>query len=515
MPRLVGGGIAVALLATTLTAARAPEASAPAAADLPRETARGVVVDLADGDRFEVSVSRNLREVRGRRYDAATGTWGERDGGAEEEAPLLRGRRRPRGRDVGRRDRRVRPVRLRRGPGAHPLPGPVVGRPRDLAGAPARGRGLRGAGHLPRRPLRRLAAVPGLPHADPRRGLRGPHRLALPGPGVHRDRHHRRRRPRLGPVRRQRPSGTRLPASPWSPASATSRPVRQELDVPNACSDSSLVNVDALTALFGDRTSPAYVTTISRPDQAVPVGGHRRRTGVRARSGGARRTVGTLFVSATGLPLVALSSADRQARSTCRTTTRSRSAGVPRGASSTCLGACPGRRPTPRSPSASSSRSSTATAAVAALVSTDGVDLDRRRTGSRPSGVSTDRRWVSTSTRTDHDGLLAGARSHRAAGRGRRAGATRCSRRARGRPPAHHRASVRLAHGAAGVHAVGLAAYGRRRPARAGPQRTSAARSARPVRRPPAVHLRRDGCGAPRSRSCRAGTAGRCRRTLY
>ena len=36
------------------------------------------MVDLADGDRFEVSVSRNLREVRGRRYDAATGTWGER-----------------------------------------------------------------------------------------------------------------------------------------------------------------------------------------------------------------------------------------------------------------------------------------------------------------------------------------------------------------------------------------------------------------------------------------------------
>ena len=36
------------------------------------------MVELADGDRFEVSVSRNLREVRGRRYDAATGTWGER-----------------------------------------------------------------------------------------------------------------------------------------------------------------------------------------------------------------------------------------------------------------------------------------------------------------------------------------------------------------------------------------------------------------------------------------------------
>src|SRR3990170_2528629 len=45
---------------------------------LPEEVAGGVIVDLADGDRFKATVSRDLRTVWGSRYDAATRSWSER-----------------------------------------------------------------------------------------------------------------------------------------------------------------------------------------------------------------------------------------------------------------------------------------------------------------------------------------------------------------------------------------------------------------------------------------------------
>ena len=45
---------------------------------LPEPVERGVVVDLADGDRFKVTVARDLRTVWGARYDGATASWGAR-----------------------------------------------------------------------------------------------------------------------------------------------------------------------------------------------------------------------------------------------------------------------------------------------------------------------------------------------------------------------------------------------------------------------------------------------------
>ena len=45
---------------------------------LPEELDGGVIVDLADGDRFKASVSRDQRTVWGSRYDAATRSWSAR-----------------------------------------------------------------------------------------------------------------------------------------------------------------------------------------------------------------------------------------------------------------------------------------------------------------------------------------------------------------------------------------------------------------------------------------------------
>lgn len=56
----------------------APSVPTTAAERLPTELADGVVLRLADGDRFKVWHSRDLRTVWGRRYDATSASWGER-----------------------------------------------------------------------------------------------------------------------------------------------------------------------------------------------------------------------------------------------------------------------------------------------------------------------------------------------------------------------------------------------------------------------------------------------------
>lgn len=76
------GNIAlVSLLAAGLLVGAGPatgEPVAPSAAELPQEVDGGVIVDLADGDRFKATVSRDLRTVWGSRYEADTGVWGQR-----------------------------------------------------------------------------------------------------------------------------------------------------------------------------------------------------------------------------------------------------------------------------------------------------------------------------------------------------------------------------------------------------------------------------------------------------
>lgn len=401
MRRATGTGAALVLLGALLTAgtAGAGAAGGPAAraAGLPTQTQRGVVVDLADGDRFEVSVSRNLRQVRGRRYDAGTGTWGprtvvlerrnlfcgdvdaraagtsvaviaecDRFGYAEDQAPthsqalwsddLVSWR-------------------------AHRLEGEAYEEP----GISPDGRSAvwpQFQGYLTLTPTEGFVA----------------HRLSLPGKEytetaiigddgrvsiLYGANGRRESECRFAVV-------TRL---------GDEEPVRQELDVPDACSDSSLVNVDASTALFGDLTSPAFVTTISRPDQAAPWAvtavAPAYAPGLVERGG----RFETLFVSATGLPLVALSSADRRSVDAQDYDPVAQRWGAARrlvDLPSTCAWAetyspgafgvlvaqlnCQGRG--------------------RALISTDGVAWTDVPLGSRPLGVSTDRRWVSTSTRT-------------------------------------------------------------------------------------------------------------------
>ena len=92
-------------------------------------------------------------------------------------------------------------------------------------------------------------------------------RAATARAGVHRHRHHHRRRrtsrsctaPR-GP--RRRCCGCVVLTAPVTPA-----PIRQELDVDDACADVDLANVDALTArASASSTPPRSVATISRPD---------------------------------------------------------------------------------------------------------------------------------------------------------------------------------------------------------------------------------------------------------
>ncbi|KRF30651.1 hypothetical protein ASG94_19200 [Nocardioides sp. Soil805] len=397
MPRLVGGGIAVALLATTLAAARAEVAPAPATeADLPRETTRGVVVDLADGDRFAVSVSRNLREVRGRRYDAATGTWGERTvvlrrknlfcgdvdaraagtsvaliaecdrfGYAEDQAPthsqalwsddLVTWR-------------------------VHRLEGEAYEEP----GISPDGRSAvwpQYQGHLTLTPAEgfgsRTISLPGQEYTETATIADDGRVSVLYGRNGRREADCR-----FTVV-------TRL---------GDGEPVRQELDVPNACSDSSLVNVDALTVLFGDRTSPAYVTTISRPDQSsawtVTAVAPSAAPGLVERGGRA----GTTYVSSPGLPLVALSSADRSAVDVQEYDALAQRWG-PLRPLTTLPGPCHWEGAFSSQPFGVLVAQVACAGRSKALVSTDGSTWTTVQVASHPLGVSADRRWVSSSTR--------------------------------------------------------------------------------------------------------------------
>jgi hypothetical protein len=395
MPRVVAGGTVAVLLATALTSARADVATTPAAAELPRETTRGVVVDLADGDRFEVSMSRNLREVRGRRYDAATGTWGERTvvlrranlycgdvdaraagtsvaviaecdrfGYAEDQAPthsqalwsddLVTWR-------------------------VHRLEGEAYEEP----GISPDGRSAvwpQYQGYLTLTPaegfVARRISLPGQEYTltatigdDGRVSLlygssagNGSCRLAV---------------------------ATRVGDAP---------PDRQDLDVPDACSDSSLVNVDALTALFGDRSSPAHVTTITRPDQASPWAvteiAPAEAPGLVERGGRA----GTTYVDSPGLPLVALSSADRSTIDVQEYDALAQRWG-PLRPLTTLPGPCRWDDAFSSQPLGVLVAQLVCDGRERALVSTDATSWSQVSTAHHPLGVSADRRWVAASDR--------------------------------------------------------------------------------------------------------------------
>lgn len=82
MSRITGVIVALATTAAVLTTSSpvstAAAAAPPSAGELPQDIPGGVEVTLADGDRFRIWTSDNHRTVWGKRYDAATGGWGER-----------------------------------------------------------------------------------------------------------------------------------------------------------------------------------------------------------------------------------------------------------------------------------------------------------------------------------------------------------------------------------------------------------------------------------------------------
>ena len=143
MSRITGVIVALATAAAVLTGstvgAAPPPApvrgDAPASRTLPREIERGVELTLADGDLLRLWAAANYRTVWSRRRDAATGAWGPRLEVlhrknlfcGDVDARTAERRRR--------RDRAVRPLRLRRGPGAD--------RVRRRSGRPTRSPGRR------------------------------------------------------------------------------------------------------------------------------------------------------------------------------------------------------------------------------------------------------------------------------------------------------------------------------------------------------------------------------------
>lgn len=88
-------------------------------------------------------------------------------------------------------------------------------------------------------------------------------------------------------------------------------PARQELGLPDACSDSNFANVDSDTTWFGDLTSPAHRTVISRTDAASPWAVTEIAPAAAPGLQESARGFGTDYFTAPGLPLLALGSADR------------------------------------------------------------------------------------------------------------------------------------------------------------------------------------------------------------
>jgi hypothetical protein len=81
MSRITGVVVALATLAAVLTGSAGGAAPLPVAAsttELPREIPGGVELTLADGDAFRVWAADDFTAVWARRRDAATGAWGER-----------------------------------------------------------------------------------------------------------------------------------------------------------------------------------------------------------------------------------------------------------------------------------------------------------------------------------------------------------------------------------------------------------------------------------------------------
>lgn len=309
------GNIAlVSLLTAGLLVAAHPVAGEPAtarASDLPQEVDGGVIVDLADGDRFKATVSRDLRTVWGSRYDAATESWGARsvvlkqkdvycgdvDARAAGNAVALIAEC-----DQGGYSEDQAPTHSQ----ALYSPDTLTWQAFTLPGEAYDEPGISPSGTAAIWPLYQGWAtytpagfkvvehdLPGQEYTITGTISDAGHASVLYG------------------ATSGRPQDCVLHVLT---VPVTGAETRQELALDNACSDIALANVDALTVHFGDPSYPASLTTVSRPDTASPwaVTGIPPETApglVRHRGKG---TTSTLFPSSPGLPLLAVGSPDKQ-----------------------------------------------------------------------------------------------------------------------------------------------------------------------------------------------------------
>lgn len=270
MSRITGVIVALATTAAVLTGSTVGAAPAPAevpdADDLPREIRGGVELTLADGDVFRVWVDDDHRAVWGKRYDAATRTWGgrqevlrkkdlacgdvdartangavaviaecDRGGYAEDQAPT----------------------------GSHAVWSadtvtwssfPLEGEAYDEPGiSPDGGRAvwLEFRGYVTWGPegfTRRAFETPGREYTATATITDDATVSYLYGANVS------RRRCAMVVL-------TRTGDAP---------PTRQQVAIDDACQDRSLANVDSNTAVFGELALPSSVAVISRPDASSP-----------------------------------------------------------------------------------------------------------------------------------------------------------------------------------------------------------------------------------------------------
>lgn len=308
--RMVLSGVVVGVLAATGAADGAPPPTGSRSTAAPVEVHGGVEVRLGDGDRFRVWHSGDLRTVWGRRYDAATGAWGER-------SVVLRKRHLYCG-DVDARaagDAVAVIAECERGSWAEdqaPTASQALYSPDTLTWASRRleGEAYEEPGISPGGTAAIWPQDAGYVTWTAGTGFAA-HRLDLPGQEY-----------TLTATIGDDGGVSVLYGATDSRGrhctlAALSRtgdgPVaRQDLPVPEACGDVDLRNLDALTVQLGDPSSPETLTTVTRPDTSSPwavTGVAPARAPGLVRHGG-RGSVTTRFLHATDLPLVAIGSAD-------------------------------------------------------------------------------------------------------------------------------------------------------------------------------------------------------------
>jgi len=280
-------------------------------AGLPEEVAGGVIVDLADGDRFKATVSRDLRTVWGSRYDAATRSWSERsvvlrkqnvfcgdvDARAAGTAVALIAEC-----DKGGYAEDQAPTHSQ----ALYSPDTVSWRSFTLPGEAYDEPGISPSGTNAIWPLRHAWVTwTAVGFNVVQRDLPGQEYTIT---GTISD---------AGDVSVLY-GGVRSPTEDCA-LNVLTVPVagaetQQRLEVDNACADVDLLNTSATTVLLGAPDSPESLVTVTRPDTASPwaVTGIAPEDApglVRYRG---RDTAATLFASSPGLPLLAVGSPNRQ-----------------------------------------------------------------------------------------------------------------------------------------------------------------------------------------------------------